>query len=48
MTDYDRMVDRYVAMWNEADAEKRKRLIAELGAMTACTPTSGPNGAAMR
>ncbi len=30
MTDYDRLVDHYVAMWNKADAGNRKRLIAAL------------------
>ncbi|HEX6959249.1 MAG TPA: nuclear transport factor 2 family protein [Ferrovibrio sp.] len=29
MSNYDALVDRYIAIWNEADAAQRRRLIAE-------------------
>ena len=32
MTDYERLVDRYVAMWNEGDAGRRRQAIVELWA----------------
>lgn len=30
MTAYDQLVERYVALWNEADLAERRRMIAEL------------------
>lgn len=30
MTAYSQLVERYVAVWNEADAAERRRMIAEL------------------
>jgi SnoaL-like domain len=30
VADYSSLAERYVALWNEADAEQRKRAIAEL------------------
>ena len=30
MTAYGQLVERYVALWNEADAAERRRMIAEL------------------
>lgn len=30
MTDVTKLADRYIDMWNQTDAEKRRRLIAEL------------------
>ena len=30
MNAYNRLIDRYVAMWNETDPERRQELIAEL------------------
>lgn len=30
MTDITKLVDRYIEMWNETDAAKRRRLIAEI------------------
>jgi hypothetical protein len=29
MTEYDDLVDRYIAVWNETDAGKRRELIAK-------------------
>ena len=33
--DFDRLADRYIAMWNETDAGRRRGLIAELWTETA-------------
>ena len=30
MTQLDQMIDRYVALWNEPDADRRRKAIAEL------------------
>jgi hypothetical protein len=46
MTDMNDIVRRYVALWNEADAERRRAMIAELFAPDAAqfTPTKQVHG----